>query len=110
MCDREEPVQAGVGKLRIPDPRADLDTEKPGEAHAPADLVDGSVGVLQGDGSQRSEACWVLEGDSGEELVLCCRQFRGAGRRRGVAERHRNWRKHLHRNAFTVHVHDPSFG
>jgi hypothetical protein len=72
MCDREEPVQAGVGKLRLPDPRANLDTEKPGAAHALAHLVDGSVGVLQGDGPERSETCWVLECDSVEELVLCC--------------------------------------
>jgi hypothetical protein len=110
MRDREEPVQARVGELSIPDPRADLDTEKPGVAHAPAHLVDGSVRLLQGDGPQRSEACWALEGDSGEELVLCCSQFRGAGTRCGVTERHRNRGKHLHRNAFTVHVNDPSVG
>jgi hypothetical protein len=50
MRDREEPVQAGVGELGIPDPRTDLDTDKPGIAHAPPHLVDGSVRVLQGYG------------------------------------------------------------
>ena len=109
MRDRKEPVQARVGKFVISYPRADLDTEKPGVTHAPAHLVDSSVGVLQGDGPQRSKARWVIEGDSGEELVLRCCQFRGAGRRCVVAERHRNWRKHLHRNAFAVHVKDPRF-
>jgi hypothetical protein len=47
MCDGEEPVQARVGKLGISDPRADLDAEKAWVAHAPAHLIDGSVGVLQ---------------------------------------------------------------
>jgi hypothetical protein len=110
VCDREKPVQAGVGQLGISYPRADLDAKKASVAHAAAHLINSSVGVLQGDGPQRSEACWVREGDSGEELVLCCCQFRGAGRRCGVAECYRNWRKHLHRNAFTVHVNDPGFG
>jgi hypothetical protein len=80
MCGREEPIQAGVGELGISDPRADLDAEKPRVAHAAAHLINGSVWVLQGDGSQRSEACWVLEGDAGEKLILCCRQFGGASR------------------------------
>jgi hypothetical protein len=110
MCNREESVEAGVGKLGIPDARADLDPEKTWVAHAAAQLVDRSVRVLQGDGAERSEAAWVLVGDSGEELVLRRRQFRGAGRCRGVAERHWDRGKHLHRNAFTVHVNDPSFG
>ena len=109
MRDRKEPVQARVGKFVISYPRADLDTEKPRVTHAPAHLVDSSVGVLQGDGPQSSKARWVIEGDSGEELVLRCCQFRGAGRRCGVAERHRDRGKHLHRNAFTVHVDDSSF-
>jgi hypothetical protein len=109
MRDREEPIQAGIGKLRISNPRADLYAEKASVAHAPAHLIDGSVRVLQSDGPQRSEAAWVLVGDPGEELVLCCRQFGSSGRRCVVAERHRNWRKHLHRNAFPVHVKDPRF-
>jgi hypothetical protein len=109
MRDREEPIQAGVGKLRGSDPRADLYAEKASVAHAPAHLVDGSVRVLQSYGPQRSEAAWVLVGDPGEELVLCCRQFGSSGRRRGVTERNRNRGKHLHPNAFTVHVDDPSF-
>jgi hypothetical protein len=109
MCDREEPVQAGVGKLRISHPRADLDAEKAWVAHAPAHLIDSSVGVLQSDRRQRSEAAWMLVGDPREELVLSRRQFGSSGRRRGVTERNRNWGKHLHRNAFTVHVDDPGF-
>jgi hypothetical protein len=109
MRDGKEPVEAGVGKLGTSYPRADFDTEKPRMAHAAAHLVDGSVGVLQGDGAQRSEACWVLAGDPGEELVLRCRQLRGAGRGCVVTERHRNWRKHLHRNAFALHIGDPCF-
>jgi len=109
MRDCKESVQAGVAKFGIPDPCADLDTEKPRMAHAPAHLVDGSVGVLQGDGAQSSEAGWMLVGDPGEEFVLRYRQFRGARRRCGVAEGHRDRGKHLHRNAFTVHVSDPSF-
>jgi hypothetical protein len=82
MGDREEPVQAGVGKLRISNPRTDLYAEKASVAHAPAHLIDGSVGVLQSDGSQRSEATWVLLGDPGEELVLRRGQFGGASGRR----------------------------
>src|ERR1700722_14338903 len=109
MRDREEPIQAGIGKLRISDPRADLYAEKASVAHAPADLIDGSVRVLQSDGPQRSEAARVRVGDPSEELVLCCRQFGSFGRRRGVTECNRNWGKHLHPNAFTVHVDDPSF-
>jgi hypothetical protein len=46
MCDRKEPVQTRVGEFEIPDPRADLDTEKSWTAHAPAHLVDGAIGVL----------------------------------------------------------------
>jgi hypothetical protein len=77
--DAKEPVQARVGELDIPDPRADLDTEETRLVHAPAHLVDGPVGVLQCDGAQRSEASWMLVGDPGEELVLRRRQFGGAG-------------------------------
>jgi hypothetical protein len=110
MRNREEPVQTGVGKLGIPDPRADLNTEKAPVAHASAHLIDGSVGVLQSDGAQRGEAGWVLVGEPGEEIVLRFRQFGSAGHRCGVTERHRNRGKHLHPNAFTVHVDDPSLG
>jgi hypothetical protein len=73
MGDREEPIQAGVGKLCISDPRADLYAEKASVAHAAAHLIDGSVRVLQSDGPQRSEAAWMLVGDPRKELVLCCR-------------------------------------
>ncbi|MDT5260459.1 MAG: hypothetical protein QOD10_5539 [Mycobacterium sp.] len=79
MRDGKEPVQARVGELGIPDPRADLDADEARLAHAPAHLVDGPVGVLQRDGAQRSEASWVLVGDPGEELVLRRGQFGGAG-------------------------------
>jgi hypothetical protein len=109
MRDGKEPVQAWVGELDIPDPCADLDTEEARLAHAPAHLVDGQVGVLQRDRAQRSEASWVLVGDPGEELVLSRCQFGGADRRCRVAERHRNRGKHLHRNAFTIHVDDSGF-
>jgi hypothetical protein len=108
MRDREEPVQAGVGKLRIPDPRSDLNTEKASVAHAQAHFIDGSVGVLQSDGPQRSEAGGVLVSDPGEEFILRRCQFGSARDRRRVTERHRNRGKHLHPNAFTVHVGDPS--
>jgi hypothetical protein len=110
MRDGKEPVEAGFSKLGIPDPRADLNTEKPRMTHPAPHLVDGTVGVLQGDRAQRRKARRVLSGDSCEELVLRCCQFRGPRRRGFVTKRHRNWRKHLHRNAFTVHVDDPSFG
>ena len=55
----KEAVQAGVGQFGIPDPRADLDTQK-SPAHAPAHLVDRPVGVLKGDGAQRGKTGWVL--------------------------------------------------
>jgi len=105
--DGKELVQARVGEFGIPDPRADLDTEEAAMAHTPAHLVDGPVGVLQGDGAQRSEAGWVLVGDPCEEIVLSRRQFGGAGCRRPIAESHRDRRKHLHPNALTIHIDDP---
>ena len=108
MRDSKEPVQAGIGEFGTGDLRADLDTEEAPTAHAPAHLVDRPVGVLQRDGTKRSEAGWVLVGDPGEEVVLRRRQFGGAGRRRRITERHRNRRKHLHPNAFAIHVADPS--
>jgi hypothetical protein len=108
MRDGKKSVQAGVGEFGIPDPRADLDSEEAALVHAPAHLVDAAIGILQGDGAQRSEATGVIVGDSGEELVLRQRQFGRAGRRRLIAERHRNRRKHLHGNAFTIHIHEPS--
>ena len=104
MRDGEEPVQARVGQFGTVDLRADLDAQESRAAHAPAHLVDGPVGVLQGNGGQRSEACRVRAHDPGEELVLCRRQFGRASRRRLIAERHRNRRKHLYGNAFTIHV------
>jgi hypothetical protein len=79
MRDGKEPVQARVGKFDIPDPCADLDTEEARLSHAPAHLVDGSLGVLQRDGTERSEASWVLVGDPGEELVLRQGQVGSAG-------------------------------
>jgi hypothetical protein len=79
MRDGKEPVQARVGELGIPDPRADLNADEARLAHAPAHLVDGSVGVLQRAGAQHGEASWVLVGDPGEELVLRQGQFGGAG-------------------------------
>ena len=84
-CGGKEAVQAGVGEFGIPNPRADLDTQK-AAAHAPAHLVDGQIGVLQGDGAQRRKAGRVLMGDPGEELVLSRRQFGRPCRRRP------NWR------------------
>lgn len=104
----EETIQTGIGELGAGDLRADLDTEEAPAAHAPANLVDGLVGVLEGDRGQRGEAGRVPVNDPGEEVVLCGRQFGGAGGRRPVAERHRNRRKQLHSNAFAIHVGDPS--
>ena len=80
MRDGEEPVHARVGQLGAADLRADLDTEESTMAHAPPHLVDGAVGVLQGDGAQRSEAGWVPAHDPREEFVLSRRQFGRAGR------------------------------
>ena len=106
MGDREEPVQAFVGQLDVADPGADLDTEEARLAHAPVQFVDGSVGILKGDGAQRGEAGGVLLYDAREEVVLSRRQCGCAGWVRVIAERHRDRRKHLHPNAVTVHVDD----
>ncbi|MDT5137628.1 MAG: hypothetical protein QOD58_1890 [Mycobacterium sp.] len=105
--DGKEAVQARVGQFGIPDSRADLDTEESRLAHAPAQLFDGPVGVLKGDGAQCGETTGVLVDDPGEEIVLSRRQFGRTHRVRVIAERHRNRRKHLHGNAVTVHVDDP---
>ena len=102
--DGEEPVQARVRQLGAADLRADLDTEESRLSHAPTQLVHGQVGILQGDGAERGESGRVRAHDPGEELVLRRRQFGRACRRRLVAERHRNRRKHLYGNAFTIHV------
>ena len=102
----KEAVQAGVGEFGFPDARADLDAQK-APAHAPAHLVDGQVGVLQGDGAQRRKAGGVLMGDPGEEVVLSRRQFGRRCRRCPIAECHRNRRKYLHGNVLTIHIHDP---
>jgi len=110
MRDGKKPVQAGVGEFGIADPRTDLDTKEAPIAHAPAHLVDGPVGILQGDGAQRSEAGWVLVGDPGEEVVLTRRQFGGASSRGPIAKRHRNRRKHLHGNALTIHIGESGLG
>jgi hypothetical protein len=75
MRDGKKPVEARIGQLGTADLRADLDTEEAPLAHAPVHLLDGPVGVLQGDRAQRSEAGWVLLHDPGEELVLSRRQF-----------------------------------
>jgi hypothetical protein len=107
--DGEESVQGRVGQLGTSDLRTDLDTEESSMAHAPAHLFDGPVGVLQSDGPESSEADGVMVHDPREELVLSRRQFGRAGRRRPVAERHGYWRKHLHGDAFTVHIDEPGF-
>jgi hypothetical protein len=109
MRDGKEPVQARLGELGTADLRADLDTEEARMAHAPAHLVDGPVGVLEGYGAQGSETGWVLVGDPGEELVLSRRQLGRPGRRCLVAERHRDRRKHLHSNVFAIHIGEPGF-
>lgn len=44
--DPEKAVQARVAELGVSDPSSDLDTEKPALAHAAAQFVNGSVGVL----------------------------------------------------------------
>jgi hypothetical protein len=107
--DGEEPIQARVGQLDTIDLRADLEAEESSVAHASAHLVDGPVRVLQGDSAQRREADGVLVHYPGEELVLSRRQFGRTGRRRRVAKSHGYRRKHLHSNAFTVHVCEPGF-
>ena len=110
MRDGEEPVQARVGQLGTADLGADLDAEESALTHAPAHLVDGSIRVLHGQGAQRGKMSRVLSDDPAEELVLSRRQFSRTGRRCLVAERHRYRRKHLHRNAFAVHVGEPGRG
>jgi hypothetical protein len=102
--DREEPVQTRVGQFNAADLCADLHAEESGPTHAPTHLVNRPVGFLQRHGTQRGEAGGVSMGDPGEELVLCGREFRCSRRRRFVAERHRNRRKHLHRNTIPIHV------
>jgi len=104
MRDGEEPVQAGIGQLGAGDLCADLDTEESRLAHAPAHLVHCPIGILQGDGAQRRETTRMPTHDPSEELVLSRCQFGRAGRRRPIAERDGNRRKHLHRNIFAIHV------
>ena len=77
----EEPVQARVGQLEATDLCADLDAEESVTTHEPAHLIDGAIGVLQGDGAERSEAGRVPVREPGEELVLRRRQFGSACRR-----------------------------
>jgi hypothetical protein len=108
--DGEEPVQARVGQLGTADQCADLDAEESALTHTPAHLVDGSIRVLHGQGAERGEAGWVVVHDLGEELVLSRCQVSRTSCRCLVAECHRNWRKHLHRNAFAVHVGEPGRG
>lgn len=78
--DSEKPIQAGVGEFGVTDPRTDLHAEEATVAHAPAHLVDGAVGVLQGNGAKRGESGRVPVNDLGEELVLSRGQLGGAGR------------------------------
>ena len=68
--DGEKPVKARVGQFETADLGADLDTEKPRRAHAPAHLVDGLVGILQWDGRERGEAGRMLTHHPSEEVVL----------------------------------------
>ena len=100
----EEPVQAGVGQFGAGDLCADLHAEESRLAHAPAHLVHRPIGILQGDGAQRCETSWMSTHDPSEELVLRRRQVGRASRRRPIAERDGNRRKHLHRNIFAIHV------
>jgi hypothetical protein len=104
VCNSEEAVQLGVGQLGVPDLRADLDAEEARLAHAAMHLIHSPVGILQRDGAKGGKAGWMLANDVCEELVLRHRQFGGTGRRRPVAECHGYWRKHLHGNAFAIHV------
>lgn len=78
--DGKKAVQTGVGKLGVRDTRSDLDTVKAELTHTTAHLVDGSVGILQGNRAQRSEAGRVLVGNSCHEVVLGRRQFGRAAR------------------------------
>jgi hypothetical protein len=105
--DGEEPVKARVGELDIADPGTDFDTEESATVHALPHLLDGPVGVLQGDGAQCCKARRMSVHQSREELVLSRREFGRACRGSPVAERHRNRRKHLHRNAVTIHICEP---
>jgi len=88
--DGKKPIQAPVGQLDNADLGTDLDTEESRLTHAPPHLVDGAIGVLQGDRAERGEAGWVPTHDAGEELILGRRQFCRTCCRRPVAERHWN--------------------
>lgn len=100
----KETIEAWVAEFGVADARTDLHAEEATVAHAPAHLVDGPVGILQRNSAKRGESGRVLVNDSSEELVLNRRQFGRAARRCPVTERDRNWRKHLHGNAFAIHV------
>lgn len=89
--DSEKPIQAGIGEFGVADARTDLHAEEASVAHAPAHLVDGTVGILQGNRAKRGESGRVLVDNSSEELVLNRRQFGRAARRCPVTERDRNW-------------------
>lgn len=102
----KESVQARIAQLGVDDLRADLDSEESRTPHAPTHLLDGKVGILQGDGGQRSKPGGVLLHESGKELVLGRRQLRCPARRRPITERNRNRGKDLCRNTVMIHVGD----
>ena len=75
----------------------DLDSEEAGAGHAPAQLGDGEVGILQRHRAQRGEPGGVFRDDPGEEVILGFGQFRRAGGVGLVTEGHRDRRDHLER-------------
>jgi hypothetical protein len=80
VCDLEESVQALVAEFDVADAGADLDAQKTGSAHAPTQLVDGAVWILQCYRAQREEAVRVLADHAREEVVLRGSQICGAVR------------------------------
>lgn len=107
MRHSKESVQARVTQFGPDHLRADLDSEESRTVHTPAHLLDGKVGILQGDGAQRGEPGGMLPHDSAEELVLGRRELRRSARRCPITECDRNRRKDLHRNAVMIHIGDP---
>ncbi len=105
--DGEEPVEALVGEFVAANLGGDLDPEEAGAGHAPAQLGDGEVGILQRHRAQGGEPGGVLGDDPGEEVILGFGQFRGAGGVGLVTEGHRDRRDHLEVDTVAVHIGQP---
>lgn len=70
VCDGEEPIESLVSEFAAADLGADLDPEEAGAAHAPAQLGDRQIRVLQGYRAQGGEPSGVFGDETGEEVIL----------------------------------------